>query len=86
MILFFLDFPQQVAGEDEGVESFIGRAHYLVLRAFPFLVTIADEEDTLAYAEHRIHVVCVDDGRHAVFVRDAADQVVDDKACLGIET
>ena len=82
----FLYFSQQVAGKDEGIELFVGGSHYFVLRAFPLLVSVADVENALANAENGVHVVCVDDGCHAVFVGDATDEVVDDEARLGVET
>ncbi len=82
----FLYFSQQVAGEDEGVEFLVGGTHYFVLRAFPLLASVADVENALAYAKNGVHIVCVDDGCHAVFVGDATDEVVDDEARLGVET
>ena len=48
-------------------------------------MTVADEEDTLANAQHGVHVVGIDDGGHAILVGDAADEVVDDEARLGVE-
>ena len=78
-------FLQQVAGEDEVGESLVGGTHDVGRYTLPLLLSFVDEDDVLADAHDRVHVVGVDNGRDVVFLSDAVQQVVDDKACLRVE-
>ncbi len=79
------DFLEEVVGKDELVEGLVGGVVYLVHVAHPFAVALVDEHDVLADAEHRVHVVGVDDGGDVVFVGDVAEQFVDHDRGAGVE-
>ena len=74
-----LYLAEQVAGEDEVVQSFVGGGEDVVLGAFPLLVSFEYEGNFVADAHHGVHVVGVDDGGHVVLLGDAMDKVVDDE-------
>lgn len=71
-----LHFLEQIVGEYELVEGFVGCMIYLVHISDPFTVTLIDEDNILTYAEHRVHVVGVDYGRDIVFVGDVGEELV----------
>ena len=78
-------FLEQVGSEDKFVQSFVAGGEDFLFRAMPFFVPFVDEEDALADAEHGVHVMGVDDGRHVIFRCDAVDEVVDDQRRLRVE-
>ena len=82
----FLNFFEQLGGEDEVVEVFVGGAHDLCGVASPAYASLADEDDVLADAEDGVHVVGVDDGGDAIFLCDAMKELVDDEAGLRVES
>ncbi len=84
--LHFLHLSEEVGSEDEVVELLVGRSHYLVFVALPFLVTLVDEADVLTDAHHRVHIVGIDDGCHIVILGDAREEFVDDERSLWVET
>ena len=84
--LRFLDLFEEVRGEDEIVQYLICGGEYIFFGSLPFLVPFVDEDDFLANAHHRVHVVGVDEGGHVVLACDVLDQGVDDQRCLGVES
>ena len=52
----------------------------------PLLCPIVDKDDVFANTHHRIHVVCIDDGRYSEIVSDATEKLVDDQRSLRVET
>ena len=70
---------QEVAGEDEIGEAGVVGSHNLTALALPFFMAFVDEDDVLADAHHRIHVVGIDDGGDVELLGDAAQQVVNDE-------
>lgn len=49
-------------------------------------MALVDEDDVLANAHHRIHVVGIDDRRHLKLLGDAVKQFVDDQARFGVKS
>ena len=77
--LYLFHLLEQLAGEDQFVELFVGRGHHFVFVALPFLSAFIDEDDVFANAHYGVHVVGVDDGGHVVFFGDAREQLVDNQ-------
>lgn len=82
----FLDLSEEVRSKDEAVQAFVGRCEDVVLAAFPFLVSLIDEDDFLADAHDGVHVVSVDECGHVVFAGDVLNQPVNDERGLGVES
>ena len=82
----FFDFLEEVGGKDKVVKRLIVGRKYKVFIAGPFAVSLIDEYDIFADAEHRVHIVGVDDGGNIILVRDVAEQFIDKYGCLGVET
>ena len=81
----FFDFLEEVGGKNKVVERLIVGRKYKVFITGPFAVPFIDEYDIFADAEHRVHIVGIDDGSDIVFVRDIAEQFVYEYGCLGVE-
>lgn len=81
-----LDFLEEVAGEDEVVQSLVLGLIYGVFRALPFHLALFEEDDMVANLEDGVHVVRVDDGADIVFGGDLVDELVYDERRLGVET
>ncbi len=71
--------------ENEIVQFGIVGMQDVVFRPLPPLTTSVDVDDFLADFHHRVHVVGVDDGRNAVFLRDTVYQIIYHDGGLRIE-
>ena len=78
-LMCILYLAQQVAGEDEGGEAFVGGGHYFVLGAYPFQFSFIYIYNVFADAHYGVHVVGVDDGGHVVLFGNAVDEFVYDQ-------
>ena len=61
-------FLEEIGGEHEITEGFVGSGIDEILVPYPFTVALVDEDYVFAYSEHGIHIVGVDDGCHAVLM------------------
>ena len=71
--------------EQEIVQFLVVAGYHLVTCAFPPKVAVVDKYDMLAYLQHGIHVVGVDDGGDVQLLGDFLDQLVDKDGGLRVE-
>ena len=76
---YHLYLLEQIRSEDEFVKLLVGAIHYHSLITFPFLSALADENDIITDAHYGVHVVGVDDGRHAEFLCNTVKEFVDNE-------
>ena len=75
---------QQVRGEDEVGEAFVGRPHNVCRHALPFLMPFVDEDDVLTDTHDGVHVVGIDDGGHLEFLGNGMQQIINNQRCLRV--
>ena len=80
-----LYFAEKLGREYEFIQVTIIRMIYFVIISGPIQFTLIYEYDMLADAEHRVHVVGVDDCSNIIFMSDIGQQFVDHYRCARIE-
>jgi hypothetical protein len=76
LFIGFFHLSEEVRGEDEAVQSFVGRVHDFVFVALPFFSPFIYIQDVFSDAHYGIHVMRVDDGGHVEFHGYVVNQLV----------
>jgi hypothetical protein len=74
----FLHLLEKVCRKNKVIESLVCSLEDEFLVADPFTMSLVYENNILAYTQHRVHVMSVDNGCDIVLVSDVAQKFIDE--------